>query len=78
MLVLTRKLGETIVIGDNVTLTLVKVAGNQVRLAINAPKNVSIVRNELIDRQSEDPCDGDLAEKPADWLDVKPCVVVTR
>ena len=47
MLVLTRKRQERIQIGDNITLTVVKVKGNTVRLGIEAPRNVRIVRGEL-------------------------------
>jgi len=47
MLVLTRKLQETIQIGDNVTLTVLKVKGNTVRIGIEAPKEVRVIRGEL-------------------------------
>ena len=49
MLVLTRKIGDSIVIGDNVTIQVVKVKGNQVRLGINAPKETKIFRKEILD-----------------------------
>jgi carbon storage regulator len=48
MLVLSRKPGEKIVIGDDITLTVVRVQGNQVRLAIDAPDDVRILRGELV------------------------------
>lgn len=48
MLVLTRKQAEQIVIGDNITITVVRVDGNKVRIGIDAPKNVSIQRGELL------------------------------
>jgi carbon storage regulator len=48
MLVLSRKLGERIVIGDNIVVTVVKVDRNQVRLGIEAPGNVSVLREELL------------------------------
>jgi len=51
MLVLTRKLQEKIHIGDNITLTIVKVKGNTVRLGIEAPREVRIVRGELPPRE---------------------------
>jgi carbon storage regulator len=47
MLVLSRKVGEQIVIGDNITVVVNKVAGNRISLGINAPSNVRIVRGEL-------------------------------
>ena len=47
MLVLSRKVGEKIVIGDNITVVINKVAGNRISLAIEAPSNVRIVRGEL-------------------------------
>ncbi len=50
MLVLSRKLNETIVIGDNIRLTVVGIAGNQVRLGIEAPGDVKIMREELLFR----------------------------
>jgi carbon storage regulator len=50
MLVLTRKVGERIHIGDDIILTIVRVQGDKVRLGIEAPLNVSIQREELRDR----------------------------
>jgi carbon storage regulator len=47
MLVLTRKTGETIQIGENIEITVVSVKGDQVKLGINAPKNVEIHRKEV-------------------------------
>jgi len=47
MLVLTRKVGERIQLGDKITVTLVKISGNMVRLGIEAPSDVSVVRQEL-------------------------------
>ena len=47
MLVLTRKIGETIIIGDDINLTVLGVIGNQVRVGINAPKDVSVHREEI-------------------------------
>ena len=48
MLVLTRKLMEKLVIGDNICITVVRIEGGQVRLGIEAPSNVRIVRSELV------------------------------
>ena len=56
MLVLSRKLNESIVIGDKITVTVLKVDRNCVRLGIEAPADVPIFRQELLDgRQSADP-----------------------
>ncbi len=47
MLILTRRVGETLMIGDNVTVTVLGVKGNQVRIGVNAPKEVSVHREEF-------------------------------
>lgn len=50
MLILTRKLGETVMVGDNITVTIVGVTGTQVRLGISAPKDVPVHREEIYER----------------------------
>jgi carbon storage regulator len=50
MLILTRRVGETVMVGDEVTITVLGVKGNQVRLGINAPKDVAVHREEIYQR----------------------------
>jgi carbon storage regulator len=50
MLILTRRVGETIMINDDITITVLGVKGNQVRLGINAPRDVSVHREEIYHR----------------------------
>jgi carbon storage regulator len=50
MLILTRKVSETVVIGDNVTVAIIGVKGNQIRIGINAPKDVTVHREEIYER----------------------------
>ena len=50
MLILTRRVGETLMIGDDVTVTVLGVKGNQVRVGVSAPKDVSVHREEIYER----------------------------
>jgi carbon storage regulator len=50
MLILTRRVGESVVIGEDVTVTVLGVKGNQVRIGINAPKTVTVHREEIFER----------------------------
>lgn len=62
MLILTRRVGETVMIGGEVTVTVLGIKGNQVRLGINAPKDVAVHREEIFERiKAEHGCEGDTA-----------------
>ena len=63
MLILTRRVGETLMIGDEVTITVLGVKGNQVRIGVNAPKDVAVPREEIYQRiQKEKGGEPDLEE----------------
>jgi carbon storage regulator len=70
VLILTRRIGETVMIGDEVTVTVLRVKGNQVRLGVNAPKSVSVQREEIFHRIKGEGADHDghveRVERPAD------------
>jgi carbon storage regulator len=64
MLILTRRVGETLMIGDEVTVTVLGVKGNQVRIGVNAPKEVSVHREEIYQRIQAEKVRANPASKP--------------
>jgi carbon storage regulator len=64
MLILTRRVGETVVIGDEVTVTVLGVKGNQVRLGVNAPRHVAVHREEIYERIKREQTDEEVLEVP--------------
>lgn len=61
MLILTRRVGETLMVGDEVTVTVLGVKGNQVRIGVNAPKDIAVHREEIykrIKREQEQASEG--------------------
>ncbi|MGA7296815.1 MAG: carbon storage regulator CsrA [Rhodanobacteraceae bacterium] len=65
MLILTRRVGETLMIGDEVTVTVLGAKGNQVRLGINAPKDVAVHREEIYQRIQQEQSGGQEAAPAA-------------
>jgi carbon storage regulator len=63
MLILTRRVGETVMIGEDVTVTVLGVKGNQVRVGVNAPRDVAVHREEIFERIKREEQDG--GEAPA-------------
>ena len=72
MLILTRKVGETLMIGDQVEVTILSIKGNQVRIGVNAPKEVPVHREEIYARIKREQAgqDGTVAPEE-DWSERK-------
>lgn len=66
MLILTRRIGETVMIGDDVSLTVLAVKGNQVRVGIDAPRHIAVHREEIYERV-----------KAAKGVDIAPAINAT-
>jgi carbon storage regulator len=64
MLVLSRKVGEKILIGDNISVTIVRVAQGTVRVGVDAPQELPIVREEIKDQQQAAPRDQNVSSRP--------------
>ncbi len=64
MLILTRRVGESLIIGDDVTITVLGVKGNQVRIGVNAPREVAVHREEILNKIQEGGADAKPSKSP--------------
>ena len=76
MLILTRKVGETLMIGDEIEVTILSLKGNQVRIGVNAPKDVPVHREEIYDRIKREQSGGEVGNtignaSDEDWAERK-------
>ncbi|MES3041344.1 MAG: carbon storage regulator CsrA [Pseudomonadota bacterium] len=65
MLILTRRVGETLMVGDEVTVTVLGVKGSQVRIGVNAPKDVAVHREEIYQRIQQEKNPAEVSEDDA-------------
>lgn len=65
MLILTRRVGESLMVGDDITVTVLGVKGNQVRIGVNAPKDVAVHREEIYTRIQDDSSQGAGEQDPS-------------
>ena len=66
MLILTSRIGETLMVGDDVTITVLGVKGNQVRIGVNAPKDVAVHREEIYERIQSEKAGNDTENETSD------------
>lgn len=68
MLIFQRKAGQSFVVGDDVEITIQDIVGGKVRIAVKAPKNITILRKELLDAKRENYCASEEMESPINLL----------
>jgi len=72
VLILTRRVGETVMIGEDVTVTVLRVKGNQVRLGVNAPKSISVQREEIFHRIKRESAESSEKAEKAEKAEAEP------